>query len=668
MVTDAGARSSGGPFQPAGGPHRDDAAREAAEALSRAVSKLLGLQSPEGWWKGVFEANVTMEAEDLLLREFLGIRTEEHTRAMAAWIRAKQRPDGTWATHSGGPGDLSTTVEGYIALKLAGDAPSAPHMSAAATWVRAHGGFARTRVFTRIWLALFGWWRWEDLPELPPEVLFLPRRARLNLYAFSCWARLTIVPLTIVCAHRPRAAAPFAIDELRADPAPPASPDTRRPTVTWEEFFRATDGLLHRWRRIAPRALRRTAVNSAVRWIIEHQDNDGCFNGFQPSLVYSIIALRLCGYSLTHPVLRAALEANEAYTVKADDGMRWVEASQSPLWDTCLAVNALRDAGLPPDHKAVVKAADWLVGREITGRGDWAVRRPNLAPGGWGFAFHNRNYPDTDDTAEVVLALTRVHHPQPQKVQAAVGRAVAWCLGMQSRNGAWGAYDVDNTSPWPKRLPFCDFGEVTDPPSADVTAHVIEMLAERGKADHPAVRRAVRWLLAEQEDDGSWYGRWGVNHVYGVGAVVPALIATGLPTGHTAIRRAVNWLIGHQNPDGGWGESWQSYADRAWRGRGPSTASQTAWALLALLAAGEADHATTTAGVRWLARTQQEDGSWTETEFTGTGFPVDMPVRYEMYPLVFPLSALGRYLSAVTTSKEHKPNGVTGSAASAAGI
>ncbi|GAB2617588.1 squalene--hopene cyclase [Streptomyces capparidis] len=616
----------------------------AARAVERATAALLARQSPEGWWKGDFETNVTMEAEDLLLREYLGIRTPEETAATAEWVRAKQRPDGAWPTHVGGPGNISATVEGYIALRLAGDAPDAPHMAAASSWVREHGGVARARVFTRIWLSLFGWWRWEDLPELPPEMIFLPRWAPLNLYSFSCWARQAIVPLTIVFAHRPVVAAPFPIDELHVDPQCPNPARPRPAAASWDGAFHGLDAVLRRWRRVAPRRLRRAAMRTAAGWIIERQENDGCFNGIQPPLVYSIIALRLLGYDLDHPVLRAALAAAEAFTVRTDDGRRWIESCQSPVWDTCLAVTALLDAGVAPDDPAVLKAADWLLDKEVTTHGDWSVRRPRLAPGGWAFGFNNHNYPDTDDTAEVVLALLRVRHPRPERVEGAVRRAVAWVLGMQSRNGAWGAYDADNTSRLPARLPFCDFGEVTDPPSADVTAHIVEMMAAVGQAAHPAAQRGIEWILREQESDGSWYGRWGVNHVYGTGAVLPALIDAGFPPDHPAIRRAVAWLTEHQNPDGGWGESWESYSDPAWRGRGESTASQTAWALIGLLAAGERESDAVTAGVRWLAATQLDSGTWDEPQFTGTGFPRDLPLNYHMYRLLFPLSALGRYL------------------------
>jgi squalene-hopene/tetraprenyl-beta-curcumene cyclase len=611
------------------------------------VEHLLARQDAQGWWKGDLETNVTMDAEDLLLRQFLGIQDAATVEASARFIRGQQRDDGTWATFYGGPGDLSTTIEAYVALRLAGDRPDDPHMQRAASWVRSRGGIAASRVFTRIWLALFGWWKWDALPELPPELIFLPKWFPLNIYDFGCWARQTIVPLTVVSAKRPVRPAPFALEELHTDPARPDPGRRLAPAASWDGFFQRADKALHAYRKVAPRRLRRTAMNAAARWIVERQENDGCWGGIQPPAVYSVIALRLLGYDLEHPVMRAGLESLDRFAVwHEEDGLpvRMIEACQSPVWDTCLAVIALADAGLPADHPALVKAADWMLSEQIVRPGDWAVRRPGVGPGGWAFEFHNDNYPDIDDTAEVVLALRRVRHPDPERLDAAVARATRWNLGMQSRNGAWAAFDADNTSPFPNRLPFCDFGEVIDPPSADVTAHVVEMLAHEGMAQDPRTLRGIRWLLAEQEASGAWFGRWGVNYVYGTGAVVPALTAAGLPVSHPAIRRAVGWLESVQNEDGGWGEDLRSYREEKSIGHGASTASQTGWALLALLAAGERESKAVERGVAWLARTQQADGSWDEPYFTGTGFPWDFSINYHLYRQVFPLTALGRYV------------------------
>jgi squalene-hopene/tetraprenyl-beta-curcumene cyclase len=622
--------------------------REAAgRAAERAVEHLLARQDAQGWWKGDLETNVTMDAEDLLLRQFLGIQDVATVEASARFIRGRQRDDGTWATFYGGPGELSTTIEAYVALRLAGDRPDDPHMQRAASWVRSRGGIAASRVFTRIWLALFGWWKWDDLPELPPELVLLPTWFPLNIYDFGCWARQTIVPLTIVSAKRPVRPAPFALEELHTDPARPNPQKRFAPAASWDGFFQRADKALHLYHKVAPRRLRRAAMNAAARWIIERQENDGCWGGIQPPAVYSVIALHLLGYDLEHPVMRAGLESLDRFAVHhEEDGLpvRMIEACQSPVWDTCLATIALADAGLPADHPALVKAADWMLSEQIVRPGDWSVRRPGVGPGGWAFEFHNDNYPDIDDTAEVVLALRRVKHPDPERVEAAVARGTRWNLGMQSRNGAWGAFDADNTSPFPNRLPFCDFGEVIDPPSADVTAHVVEMLAHEGMADDPRTRRGVRWLLQEQEACGAWFGRWGVNYVYGTGAVVPALIAAGLPASHPAVRRAVTWLESVQNEDGGWGEDLRSYREEQSIGRGASTASQTGWALLALLAAGERQSKAVERGVAYLARTQRPDGSWDEPYFTGTGFPWDFSINYHLYRQVFPLTALGRFL------------------------
>jgi len=607
-------------------------------ALDAACDHLLGLQAPEGWWKGELQTNVTMDAEDLLLRHFLGIRTEEETAEAARWIRSQQRDDGTWANFHGGPGDLSTTIEAYTALRLAGDPVDARHMKDAAEFVRQAGGIEASRVFTRIWLATAGQWPWDDLPVLPPEMIFLPSWFPLNVYDWACWARQTIVPLTIVSARRPVRPLPVDLAELRTGrPAP------RRPRGGWDAVFTALDGVLHRYQRRPIPGLRQAAVRRAADWIVARQELDGSWGGIQPPWVYSLMALDLCGYRLDHPVMVKGLKGLDRFTIHDETGRR-LEACQSPVWDTALAMNALLDAGVPGDRPAVSRGADWLLAEEVKGPGDWAVRRPSLAPGGWAFEFDNDGYPDIDDTAEVILALRRVPHPD---ASPAVDRGMRWMTGMASRDGGFAAFDADNTRELCKRLPFCDFGAVIDPPTADVTAHVVEALAAQGQARSAVARRAVLWLLKAQEPDGSWFGRWGANHVYGTGAVLPALVAAGVRQDAACVRRAVAWLERHQNGDGGWGEDLRSYDDPAWIGRGASTPSQTAWALIGLLAAdrpaGDPDGAVER-GVRWLVEQQRPDGTWDEDFFTGTGFPGDFYINYHLYRLVFPISALGRYL------------------------
>ena len=651
----------------------------AVAALERSREHLLSLQDERGWWRGELQTNVTMDAEDILLREFLGIREAAPTERSAAWIRSQQRDDGSWTNFYGGPGDLSTTVEAYWALRLAGDPAGAQHMRAAAAFIRAHGGVERARVFTHLWLALFGLWSWESVPSLPVEVMLLPPWMPLSVYDFACWARQTIVALAVVKAHRPVRRLDFDLAELHVGPTPAGRSPADTVSTRRARGLRTLDRVLRSYERRPFAPLRRLAMARAERWIVRRQEADGSWGGIQPPWVYSLIALHLRGYPLEHPVFKRGLDGLERFMVEDRDDRRGVgapagesrrlEACQSPVWDTALAIIALCDGGLSGEHPAIVRACEWLLGEEVTVRGDWSVVRPRLQPGGWAFEFANVNYPDVDDTAEVVLALRRVARELQVRAAAggrrrvgpiipgtgnaplaaaaagaegsapivaagaadhasagvagalawqidgAVARALTWLEGMQSSDGGWGAFDADNTRALVRELPFLDFGEVIDEPSADVTAHAIEMLGELGRADTPAARRGLSWLLERQEPDGSWWGRWGVNHVYGTGAVVPALVAAGVAPSHDAIRRAVAWLESVQNKDGGWGEDPRSYDDPRWVGRGESTPSQTAWALLALHAAGERCEAVTR-GVRWLVDAQRPDGGWDEPQYT----------------------------------------------------
>lgn len=619
------------------------AASDASTALARAVDHLLSLQQPDGHWKGDLVTNVTMDAEDMLMRHFLGISTPEQVEQSARWIRSQQRADGTWADFPGGPGSLSTTVEAWVALRYAGDPADAPHMEKAAAFVRDNGGLEGARVFTHMWLAMVGLWSWDDCPTLPPELVLLPTWVPLNIYDWGCWARQTIVPLTIVSARRPAKEVWFGVEPLLAHAEPPR----RDPLWSLAGAFQRLDTGLRLFGKLPVNPVRRLAMRQAAEWILARQEADGGWGGIQPPMVYSVIALHLMGYALDHPAIKAGIAALEAFTLHeetSDGPVRWVEACQSPVWDTGLSLAALLEGGVPADDPAVLQAADWLLDQQITTGGDWQVRRPGLVSGGWAFEYENDIYPDTDDTAEIVLALRRVAHPDLPRLCTALDRAVQWTKGMQSKDGGWAAFDADNTRELTGAIPFCDFGAVIDPPSADVTAHVVEMLAAEGLADSVECRRGVQWLLDRQEANGSWFGRWGANHLYGTGAVVPALVEAGVPADHPAIRRAVAWLEERQNADGGWGEDMRSYVDPAWVGRGVSTPSQTAWALLALLAAGE-DGPAVDRGVAHLVATQRADGGWDEEYFTGTGFPGDFYIGYQMYRLVFPIWALGRYVA-----------------------
>jgi squalene-hopene/tetraprenyl-beta-curcumene cyclase len=623
-------------------------------AIQRARNYLLSIQYPEGYWWGELETNVCMAVEYLLLTHFLGTADRRRWDRIVNYLRRQQLPDGTWSIYYGGPSDLNATVEAYFALKLAGVSPDEPAMAKARQFVLARGGVPRVRIFTKIWLALFGQWDWRGVPILPPELMLLPSWFPINIYEFASWARATIVPMLVILTRRPVCPIPSEarIDELY--PAPRDQVDYSLPKsaklLSWKTFFLTADRLLRLYERWGWKPFRRRATLAAERWIIEHQEADGSWGGIQPPWVYSLIALKLLGYSLDHPVMAKGLQGFEGFAIEDEETFS-PQACLSPLWDTCLAMNALLDAGLPPDDPALVKAARWLLKEQILSGGDWQVKNRKGPPGGWAFEFANDLYPDTDDTAEVMIALLRTRIPEEDEKAQALERGVQWLLSMQSKNGGWGSFDVNNTRRFITHIPFCDFGEVIDPPSEDVTAHIVEILGRLGyEKTFPPVRRALAYLRREQHPDGCWFGRWGVNYVYGTGVVLPALQVVGEDMGQDYVRRAVRWLKEHQNEDGGWGETCASYADSGLRGKGASTASQTAWALLALLAGGQGASEAAVRGVSYLVETQREDGSWDEPYFTGTGFPRDFFINYHMYRDYFPLMALGRYQGLSTGS------------------
>jgi len=618
-------------------------------------------QYPEGYWWAELESNATMDAEYLLLTHFLGARNEDLWRGVAQDIRNYQRDDGSWAMYHGAPGDVSTSIECYFALKLAGDRPDAPHLVRARAFIRERGGIARARTFTRIWLALFGQWSWDDLPIMPPELMLLPPSAPLSIYRFSSWARGTIVPLLLLMDDRPVHPVPDSarLDELRvADAAP------RVPRDAIDRLFRGIDGALRAYDRLPFHPFRERARKAAEQWILAHQEADGSWGGIQPPWVYSLMALHALGHPLDHPALKnGLLGMHGRWMLRHGDGRLRVQACLSPVWDTGLSLLALVESGAHPSVPMVQQAARWLLREEIRVPGDWCVQVEGVEPSGWAFEFENDLYPDVDDTAVVLLALHKADALDAETRE----RALRWVLAMQSRNGGWAAFDKDNTSRLPALIPFADFGEMIDPPSADVTGHVVETLGAFGLArSHPAMERGLRYLYAHQEKEGSWFGRWGVNHVYGTGAVLPGLAAAGEAMDGLAVRRAVRWLGERQNPDGGWGETCASYVDVKARGRGDSTASQTAWALLGLIAAGRADGKAASRGAHFLVDRQRPDGSWDEESFTGCGFPgygigeehgarivegrelsAGFMIRYHLYRNCFPLLALGRYRAAL---------------------
>jgi squalene-hopene/tetraprenyl-beta-curcumene cyclase len=604
-------------------------------ALDAGVARLLSLQRPGGWWVGELESNVTMTAQHIFWHEFLRLQDEGTVRGCVNELLTRQRDDGTWSIYWGGESDLAATVESYAALRMSGLPADDPRLAGARRYIEAQGGIGASRVFTRIWLALFGLWPWEEIQAIPAELVLLRPELPLSVYSFACWARQTMVALSIVMHYRPVRRLPEErlCREIDLGPAP-------RPRTAWN----LADSFLRWYNGRALQPGRERALAYAERWLIDRQELDGSWGGIQPPWVWSLIALTCRGHGLESPYLRRGIEGWQRFLVEDGDSLR-PEACQSPVWDTCLALVALRAAGVPAEEPALQKAGAWLLDEEVRARGDWAVRLPGVEPGGWAFEYDNDLYPDIDDAAVVGIALNELGVGR-----SAVERACRWMAAMQSRGGGWGAFDKDNTAYWLYDIPFFDFGAVIDPPSVDVTGHAVELLAHEPGYEE-AVRAGVDYLLREQEPDGSWFGRWGVNYVYGTGAALPALEAAGFRPDHPIIRRGVAWLESVQNEDGGYGEDCRSYnvgdEGRSWRARGESTPSQTAWGLLGLVAGGAARTEAVARAARWLAENQRDDGDWDESYFTGTGFPRDFLINYHLYRTYWPVMALGRLKTAL---------------------
>jgi squalene-hopene/tetraprenyl-beta-curcumene cyclase len=623
----SGARSDGPRPNASGSPATQS-------ALKRAVEWLLQNQSTEGWWSGELETNVTMTAEHVLLFRFLGLPIDEFRAGAVAHILRNQREDGSWALYYDGPADLSTTIEAYVALKVLGvDMQSTPMRKALDVILRA-GGVVNARVFTKIWLALFGAYPWSGVPSLPPEIVDFPLWMPFNLYDFACWARGTVAPLTIVVSKKP-------VRKLGVDVSEIVAPGTERECRRVRgrrHWLLYAERLQKLYERLPVQPHRETACERVAKWVIERQEADGSWGGIQPPWVYSLIALNLMGYGLDHPVMRKGIEGMRRFTIDDAEGWRFL-ACMSPVWDTAWAVRALALAGLDATHPAMRRAVNWMVREQIPddAPGDWRMKCQETRGNGWAFEFDNDAYPDIDDTTIVVLAL--LEGGVRGEVAGSIERARRWTLAMDSRNGAWAAFDRDNTRELLYRMPFSDFGAMIDPPTEDVTAHMLEMLAALGyDAENRYVARGLAYLRATQKPWGSWYGRWGVNHIYGTWCVISALQALG--TGKDMIDRAAAWLVSVQNVDGGWGETCHSYTDESFAGIGRSTASQTAWAVIALQLSGLAQHPAAARGLAYLCERQRRDGTWDEPECTGTGFPRDFYINYHLYRHLFPTMAL----------------------------
>ena len=615
-------------------PESVDRSVEADPALRQAVDWLLAQQDADGWWVGELETNVTMTAEHVFLFRFLGLPLDEIRDGAIEHIRRHQRADGSWALYFDGPADLSTTIEAYASLKVLGVDPADSRMTDALRVIHQQGGLARARVFTKIWFALFGEYPWNGIPSMPPEMIYLPPSVPMNLYNYSCWARGTIAGLAIVISRRPVRPLGCTVAELVR---PGTEGDMTRVPGSGPLWW--LDKLQKLYESLPAQPGRVRSRSAMVDWIMKRQEADGSWGGIQPPWVYSLIALNLEGMGTDHWIMRKGLAGFDHFALRSNSEWR-LQACCSPIWDTAWTIQALLKAGVERDHSAITRAVDWLLEEQVFSWGDWQVHAKDLDGGGWSFEFQNDIYPDVDDTAIVVVSLLQAG--TGSAVDTAVARATRWVLGMRSSNGAWGSFDRDNTGAIVYRLPFADFGALIDPPTEDVTAHVLEMLANLGYSVRDrVVMEALAYLWRRQREDGSWFGRWGANHIYGTWCVISALTAYKERTGWVQgmIDRGVTWILRRQNDDGGWGETCHSYSDTSFAGVGVSTASQTAWALISLQLAGLASHPACLRGAAYLRRSQRA-GTWDEPEFTGTGFPRDFYINYHLYRHIFPTLAL----------------------------
>ncbi len=673
MLEDSINRAGATPEHKPSAPPQDEVVER---CIAGALNWLDQEQEAEGFWVGKLESNSCMEAEWLLAMHFMQYDDPQKREGLIRALLKEQRDDGSWETYYNAPhGDINVTVESYAALRATGMAPDEPRLVRAREWIFANGGLGRIRVFTRYWLALLEEWPWEQTPNLPPEIIFLPRWFPFNIYNFASWARATMLPLTVLCARRASRPLPreSRLDELF--PEGRNNFDYRMSgaqSASWRNLFLKADKALHQYQRLGITPGRRAAVRLVLEWVVKHQDEDGAWGGIQPPWIYSLMALYCEGHALSHPVLARGLAALDSHWSYQRDGATYVQASESPVWDTLLCLMGMLDSGVDINNSpSMRRAVDWILDRQVTVPGDWSVKLPNVQPGGWAFERANAYYPDIDDTAVALIVLARLRntYPDSQRLEAAIDAAIGWTLAMQSRNGGWAAFDKDNNKAILTKLPFCDFGEVLDPPSVDVTAHVLEALGLLGfSPKHKAVAKALKFVRQEQEPDGSWFGRWGVNHIYGTAAVLPALNLIGEDMSSDYVRRAADWLARTQATNGGWGESCASYMDPKLRGQGESTPSQTAWALMALTATNDPAYRSAIERGTAFLLSGQRDGTWEEPHYTGAGFPgygvgerVDLGdqnleenlqqsvelgrgfmINYNLYRHYFPLMALGR--------------------------
>jgi len=631
-------------------PIRERGAAGLDEAVARACTSLLALQRADGHWVFELEADVTIPSEFILLQHYLGRIEPELEVRIARYIRATQGADGGWPLFHGGSFDISASVKAYFALKAAGDPVDAPHMARARSAILARGGARRCNVFARVTLALFGEAPWRAVPVMPVEIMLLPLWSPFHLSKVSYWSRTVLVPLLVLMALRPRARNPkrVTIRELFCEP-----PESVRDWITGPTSsplsltFGILDRLLRKAEPLFPADARRRAIAKAVAFVTERLNGEDGLGAIFPAMANAVMMFDCLGYRPDHPDYAIAWAALHKLLV-LDAERTYCQPCLSPVWDTALTCHALMEVDDPRLAPAIRQALDWLEAKQVLEQvGDWGATRPEVRPGGWAFQYENPDYPDLDDTAVVALALDRFDRTRYRR---AIDRAAEWVVGMQSRNGGWGSFDADNTHYYLNHIPFADHGALLDPPTADVSARCLGFLAQIGfAADHPTLSAASEFLRKEQEPEGSWFGRWGTNFIYGTWSVLVAFNAAGVEPASAEVRRAVEWLASRQHGDGGWGESGESYWPEAQHGDAPySTPSQTAWALLGLMAAGQVEHPAVVRGIDYLVNSQDQDGNWDEPWYTAVGFPRVFYLRYHGYRAFFPLWALARYRRLTT--------------------
>lgn len=638
----AGSRSSG--IGAAAAPQRDFAF-QVERAIARGVRWLLSAQSSEGFWWGELEADTTLESDYIFFLHVIGRTNSPKIPKLANYIRARQLPEGGWNIFPGGPSELNATVKAWVALRIAGDAADSPHLERAKRKIHELGGLESTNSYVRMYLAMVGAIDRTMAPAIPPEVMLLPYWFPLNIIEMSSWTRGIVIPMSIVSAMRPNWRLPegVTVEELFTSPgAKPKSLSWDGRVVSWKNIFLALDRAVKLYERAPWKPFRRVALERAHKWMIERLERSEGLATIFPAMTNSIFALLAEGSDTTDPLIGRELGYIESYEIDGPEDMH-MQPCISPVWDTAIAMVALEEAGLDPAHPALLKAARWLLDNQILGPGDWQVKNRKAEPGGWAFEFLNDWYPDVDDTAFVLMALWRVAEPDTERMRGAIRRGLAWLLSMQNSDGGWGAFDHENNRQFLNHIPFADHNAMLDPSTSDVTARALECFGQMGwPADDPAMARAREFLRREQTQEGAWYGRWGVNYIYGTSGVLRAFEAAGLGASSES-QRAAEWLRSVQNEDGGFGESIRSYYDESLKGRGASTASQTAWGLIGLLASAGPDDPSAERAAAWLVSHQNEDGSWDEDEFTGTGFPCVFYLKYHLYRNSFPVYALARY-------------------------